>query len=114
VWIARALAQLILTATVAFAIAVVVAGLLALARGGEFLASLRITALCIGALLLLMGASGGTLARAADADARQGALGHLPGVPSWAESRPDETTLSSSAVFVISGLALLLLGLVVG
>ena len=113
-WIARAVAQLVLTAAIAFAVAVVVAGLVALVRGGEFVGSLRVTALLIGVLLLLMGASGGAFSRAADADAQQGALGRLPGFPSWAERRPDEPTLSSGAVFVASGLALLAMGAVVG
>jgi hypothetical protein len=34
-------------------------------------------------------------------------------LPSWTESRPEEPTLSSSAVFAISGVALLVLGLMV-
>ena len=113
-WIARALAQLVLTAAILFVVAAVAAGLLALVRGGEFLSSLRITALSIGALLLLMAGTGGAFSRAADAEARQSALGRLPGLPSWTESRPEEPTLSSSAVFALSGLALLGLGLLVG
>jgi hypothetical protein len=113
-WFARAVGQLVLTAAIVFMVAAVAAGVLALVRGGEFQGSLRITALCVGALLLLAGASGGAFARAADADARQAALGRLPGLPSWTESRPDEPTISSSAVFVFSGLALIVLGLVVG
>jgi hypothetical protein len=113
VWILRALAQLILTAAILFAAAAVIAGVFALVRGGEFAESLRITALCIGALLLLLGATGGAFSRAADADARQSALGRLPGLPSWTESRPEEPTLSSSAVFAISGAALIVLGLAV-
>jgi hypothetical protein len=114
VWIARAVAQLVLTAAIVFLVAAVAAGLLALVRGGEFLGSLRITALCIGALLLLMGMTGGAFSRAADADARQSALGRLPGIPSWTESRPEEPRLSTDAAFALSGLALIVLGLVVG
>lgn len=113
VWILRALAQLALTAAILFAGAAVLAGLLALVRGGDFLGSLRITALCVGALLLLMAGTGGAFSRAADAEARQSALGRLPGLPSWTDSRPEEPTLSSSAVFAISGVALIVLGLVV-
>jgi hypothetical protein len=113
VWILRALAQLVLTAALLFAAAAVIAGLLALVRGGDFVGSLRITALCVGTLLLLMAGAGGTFSRAADAEARQSALGRLPGVPSWTESRPEEPALSSSAVFAISGVALIVLGLVV-
>jgi hypothetical protein len=113
VWFARALAQLVLTAAILFAVAAVAAGLLALVRGGEFPGSLRITALSIGALLLLMGGTGGAFSRAADAEAQQGALGRLPGMPSWTESRPEEPTISTNAVFAISGLALVVLGLAV-
>jgi hypothetical protein len=113
VWIARAVARLVLTAAIVFAVAAVVAGLLAVVRGGELLGSLRITALSVGALLLLMAGTGGALSRAADAEARQVALGRLPGMPSWTESRPEEPTISSNAVFAISGLALIVLGLVV-
>jgi hypothetical protein len=112
VWIARAVARLVLTAAIVFGVAALAAGLLALVSGGDFLGSLRITALSIGALLLLM--AGGGFARAADAEARQAALGRLPGMPSWTESRPEEPTISTSAVFVISGLALIALGAVVG
>jgi hypothetical protein len=60
-----------------------------------------------------MAGTGGAFSRAADADARQSALGRLPGLPSWTESRREEPTLSSSAVFAISGVALLVLGLMV-
>ena len=59
-----------------------------------------------------MAGTGGAFSRAADADARQSALGRLPGLPSWTESRPGPT-LSSSAVFAISGVALIVLALVV-
>jgi hypothetical protein len=114
VWFARALAQLVLTAAIAFVAALAVAALLALLRGGAFLDSLRIPALSIGALLLLMAAGGGALSRAADAEVHQSTLGRLPGVPSWTESRPDEPTISSAAVYGLSGLALIVLGLVVG
>lgn len=114
VWIARALAQLVLTVAIVFVVAAVAAGLLALVRSGEFLGSLRITALSIGALLLLMGGTGGAFSRAADTEAQQAALGRLPGVPSWTASRPEEPTLSSGAVFAVSGLALIVVGLVVG
>jgi hypothetical protein len=114
VWIARALAQLVLTAAIVLVVAAVAAGLLAVVRGGDFLDSLRITALCVGVLLLLMAGTGGAFSRAADAEARQAALGRLPGMPSWTESRPEEPTISSAAVFAISGLALIGLGLVVG
>ena len=36
-----------------------------------------------------------------------------PGSLSWTESQPEEPTLSSSAVFAISGVALIVLGVVV-
>jgi hypothetical protein len=113
VWILRALAQLILTAAILFAAAAVLAGLLALVRGGEFAESLRITALCLGALLLLMASTGGAFSRAVDADVQQSTLGRLPGLPSWTESRSDEPTLSSSAIFAITGAALIVLGLAI-
>lgn len=112
-WIARAVAQLVVTVAIAFMVVAVVAGLLALVRSGEFLDSLRLTALFIGVLLLLMGASGGAFSRAADAEARGAAVGRLPGM-SWAQSRPEEPTVSRSAVFAISGLALIVLGAMLG
>lgn len=114
VWIARGVAQLLLTAAFAIVAAAAVAALLALVRGGEFVGSLRITALSIGALLLLMAGTGGGFSRAVDAEVQQSTLGRLPGVPAWGESRPDEPTISSNAVFAISGIALIVLGLVVG
>jgi hypothetical protein len=114
VWIIRGLAQLALTAAVAFAVSAAIAALLALARGGDFVDSLRITSLSIGALLLLMAAGGSAFSRAVDADVQQTTLGRLPGMPAWTQSRADEPTVSSAAVYAISGLASIGLGLVVG
>jgi hypothetical protein len=114
VWFARAVARLVLIAAIVLVVAVASAAALALVRGGEFQQSLRLTAIALGVLLLLMGGTGGVFSRAADAEARQAALGRLPGVPSWIETRPGEPTIAPSAVFVISGLALVALGLVVG
>ena len=85
-------------AVIAIVAAAAVAALLALVRGGEFVGSLRITALSIGALLLLMAGTGGGFSRAVDAEVQQSTLGRLPGVPAWGESRPDEPTISSAAV----------------
>jgi hypothetical protein len=116
-WLARAFVQLVTTTAIVFAIAVALAGLLALVLDGGYLRSLQITALSIGALLVLIGATGGmssAFSRAADAEARMAGLGRLPGMPSWAETRDGDVTLSGGAVFVTSGLALIALGLVVG
>jgi hypothetical protein len=113
VWIIRSLARLALTAVFAFAVSAAIAALLALARGGDFEDSMRITSLSIGALLLLMAAGGGAFSRAVDADVQQSTLGLLPGMPAWTESRAEEPTISSAAVYAISGLALIGLGLVV-
>ena len=114
VWFARALARLALTAAIAFVVAAAVAALFAFVRGGEFLDTLRITALLIGAFLLLMAAGGGALSRAADAEVQQSTARSSAGSPSWTESRPDEPTISSAAVYGLSGFALIALGLVVG
>ena len=113
-WFVRALAQLLIVVAIVFAIAAGAAVLLAIVSDGEFVDGLRIMALLIGALLVLMGATGGGFSRAADAEVRQTALGRLPGIPSWAESQSDEPQLSSGAAFVISGLALVAVGLVIG
>jgi hypothetical protein len=114
VWVIRGLARLALTVAFAFAVTAAIAGLLALARDGDFTDSLRISSLFIGALLLLMAAGGNAFSRAVDADVQQSTLGRLPGMPSWGESRAGEPTISSAAVYAISGLALIGLGLVVG
>jgi hypothetical protein len=114
VWIARAVAQLVFTAAIVFVVAAVAAGLLALVRGGEFLGQPPGHGAFDRSAAPAGGATGGAFSRAADAEARQSALGRLPGVPSWTESRPEEPTISSGAVFVVSGFALIGLGLVVG
>jgi hypothetical protein len=114
VWFVRAFAQLLIVVAIVFAIAAVAALLLAIVSGGEFADGLRIMALLIGALLVMMGAIGGGFSRAADAEVRQSALGRLPGMPTWAESQSNEPRLTSGAAFVISGLALVVVGLLIG
>ena len=115
-WLVRAFAQLVLVTAIVFAIAGAAAGLLAIVSAGEFVDGLRIMTLLIGALLVMMGAAGGggALSRAADAEARQAALGRLPGIPSWAETRPEEPMISSGIVFAVSGFALIAVGLLIG
>ena len=113
-WLVRAIAQLAVTVAIVFAIAAAAALLLAIVGGGEFADGFRIMTLLIGALLVMMGAAGGGFSRAADAEVRQAALGRLPGIPTWAESQSNEPRLTSGAAFVISGLALVAVGLLIG
>jgi hypothetical protein len=115
VGVARAVARLIVIAVIVFVVAAAAAAALALVLGGEFERSFGLTAIALGLLLLLMGGTGGVYSRPTDAEARITALGRLPGVPSWIETtRPGEPTIAPSIVFVVSGLALVALGLVVG
>jgi hypothetical protein len=114
VWVVRALARMALTVAVVLAIAAAASALLALVRGGGFVDDLQTMTLLVGALLVVMGTAGGGLSRAADASARGAMIGRVPGIPSWAESQSNEPQVSGGATLVVSGLALIVLGLVLG
>jgi hypothetical protein len=102
------------TVAIMLAIAAVASALLAIVRGGGFVEGLRIMTLLIGALLVIMGTAGGGLSRAADASARGAMIGRVPGIPSWAESQSNEPQVSGGAALVVSGLALVAVGLLIG
>jgi hypothetical protein len=106
---AVALLGFLARALVGVAVAFVFAFGLALLRGGAFLASFRIAALVVGALLLFMAAGGSSPAR------RTGI--NDPWLASFApkllpalSAREGDVQVSPSALFVLAGLALLVLG----
>jgi hypothetical protein len=115
VWILRELTRLLWTIAVATAIASAVASLWALASTGSLLHDLRIGYFLFGALLILLAGAGGgrstVQGRIMTYTWFTGIRGY--GMFSPGRARPSQPTLTASAVFVGSGLALFVLGAVV-
>jgi len=110
VWVAREFSRLFVRIAVAVAIATLIAGIKAAVSGGEVLHTWRISLLALGGLMFLLAGTGrGASHRRLDQAMDHGPnyIMRFPGV----QPRPDEPTLTVSAVFVGSGLALLALGL---
>ena len=95
-------------------IALAIAVLWAAVSDHSFMHDLRITTLTIGLLLLLMGAigRGSNFERAMDFGVTHQYWGRVPGMSS-VRSAPEDPTLTPSAVFFLTGLPLLALGLFV-
>jgi hypothetical protein len=108
-WVARELSRLLVRIGVAVSIAVVVAGVRALASGGDFLHTWKITVLLLGCFMLLLAAGGGRTT-AATRRVNWGLI--TPGLPQPAFAQAEGPQLTASAVFVLSGLALIALGAV--
>ena len=114
-WVARELSRLLFTIVVATTIAAAIAGFWALIQGGDLVHALRISFFLFGALLLLL-AGAGNRSTASGRRMRYGLFTGLRGysvLSPVVRARPDQPTLTASAVFVGSALALLALGAVV-
>ena len=112
-WVVRQLLRLALNVSVAVGVALALAAAQAPLRGSAFREGLIVSLYLVGSLLLVMAAlGGGSYSRAADALSRGSAWGHVPGLPGWAERREGETTLAGPVVFLLSGLALIVLAIV--
>jgi hypothetical protein len=112
-WIVRELCRLLVRIAVAVAIATLIAELRALASGGDFLHTWRITMLALGCLMILLAGAGGSTTMASR-------------VVNWGEITPgrggtimrpffadvEGPQLTASAVFVASGFALFALALI--
>ncbi len=106
-WIVRALIQLLARVVAAVLLALVLALLLALVHGGGFQHALGIAALSVGVLSILLGAVGhSTASRTLET------AGRMPGLPATFQSQPGDTTISTSAVFFLTGALLVVLGAV--
>jgi len=114
-WVLRELVRLLER----IAIAVVIALLLALIQvpfrnNGGFVAGFQLSCIIVGAFLLLMAGAGGdsNFARHLDYGVTAAALGRIPGV-STLQRTGEDPHLSASAVFVSSGVVLLVIGFLV-
>jgi hypothetical protein len=106
-WVGRAFIQLLARVVVAVLIALVLATLLALVHVGGFRHAFAITALSVGVLSILLGAVGhSTASRTLET------AGRMPGLPATFQSQPGDTTISTSAVFFLTGALLIVLGAV--
>jgi hypothetical protein len=106
-WLVRALVQLLLRVVVGIVLALALAGLLALVRGGGFQHAFDIACWSVGVLAILMGAVGqSTASRTLET------AGRMPGLPATFRSQPGDTTVSTAAVFFITGAVLIVLGIV--
>jgi hypothetical protein len=115
-WLFRELFRLVWMIAVTVAIAAAVGALIALVSSGSLVHDLRIDFLAFGALLVLLAGAGNR----STASARRANWGIMVGMRSKigvlsppVRSRPGDPTLTGSAVFVGSGLALIVLGLLV-
>ncbi len=111
-WVVRELSRLVFRVAVAVAIATTIAAVKAAASGGGMLYTWRITLFALGCLMLLLAAAGrGAANRRLNAGVDHGPtfIMRFPG----AARRPEDPTLSESAVFVGAGAVLLVLGFLV-
>ena len=109
--VAISLARFGVRLVVGVVVAVVLAALLALVRDdGSFVASLRLAAFSIGCLTLLLAFGGSSPSRRLTADHYAAYL--FPKLHRRAGEQYDGTVLSDAAIFVLVGLALIVLGVV--
>ena len=112
-WLARELAKLVLRILVAIVISLAIAGLLAAFSSHSFADAARVLCIVFGCGLLAMAGvgRGSNLDRYLDQNVTKTAWGTIPGV-GVLKSRPEDPVLSAGAVFFCSGLALLVVGIV--
>jgi hypothetical protein len=88
------------------AIGLAVAALWALAHGGGFPPFPRRRLVTIGALMILLGASGQSTA-----DRVLETSGRIPGMPAWTQSKPGDVSVRPGALMILAGLVLIGLGI---
>lgn len=110
-WVFRELFRLVSRIVVAVAIAVVIAEVRAILSGGDTWWTFRIVCMLLGVLFLLLAGSG--TGSAASRRVNWGLITPGAGAVIFRgfQPRPEDPTLTPSAVFVGSGVALLALGL---
>lgn len=112
-WVFRELARLVFQVAFAAAMAMLIAGAWALVSG-DFFDNLRIMFLLFGGLLILL-AGAGNRASMTNQTLSSGVLSGIRGYGLLAPAftpRPGQPTLTASAVFVGSGIVLLVLGMI--
>lgn len=112
-WVVRELLLLIFRIAFAAAIAIIFAGLWALASG-DFTHNIRVMFFAFGALLILLAGAGN---RSSATNRTLGWLEITPGrgnaIARWSTPRPEDPKLSAGAVFLGSGAVLIFLGALV-
>jgi hypothetical protein len=115
VWVVRELLRLVERILLGVAIALVLALIQAPFRGqGHFVHGFQLSCILVGAFFLLMAGVGNDsgFARRIDYGVTMSALGRVPGV-STLQRTGDDPTLSPGAVFVGTGVVLLVIGFLV-
>ncbi len=111
-WVVRELSRLLVRVGVAVAVASAIAGVKAAVSGGPLLHTWRITLFALAAVMLLLaGAGRGASHRRVNLGIDHGptSIFRIPGL----EPKPDEPSLTASAVFVGSALVLFALAILV-
>lgn len=114
-WFFREMFRLVWMIAVATAIAAAVAVVWALLSSGDFAHTMRISFLGFGCLLFLL-ATGGNRSTASGRRVNWAIMSGVTGntiFGEWFTPREDEPTLTASAVFIGSGVVLIVLGLLV-
>ena len=107
-WIVRELSRLLVRIAVAVLIASLIAEIRALASGGDFFHTWKITLLLLGCVMLLLAAGSGRTTAAAR---RVNWAVITPGLPQPIFARVEGPQLTAPAVFVGSAFALFALGI---
>jgi hypothetical protein len=107
-WVVRELSRLLVRIAVAVLIASLIAEIRALASGGDFFHTWKITLLLLGCVMLLLAAGSGRTTAAAR---RVNWTVITPGLPQPIFARAEGPQLTAPAVFVGSAFALFALGI---
>jgi hypothetical protein len=113
-WIGRELVRLVARVAICFTFALALAAIWAAIGTQSFETDLRRTCLALGCIALLLGGigRGSNFERAMDAGVAHNFWGRVPGM-STLRSTGEDRTLAPGAVFFLTGIALLALGLFV-
>lgn len=109
-WILRQLANLVLRVAVAGLIVLVLSELVAVIRGGDAFHTFQIMCYLFGGLLLLLGAAGNGSAASRRVNWGQITPGRGGVMFRGFRPRPDEPQMTATAVFVATGILLIVLG----
>jgi hypothetical protein len=111
-WFVRELSRLVVRVGLAVAIASVIAAVKALVSSGGVLHTWKISLLALGCLMFLLATGGRGAAHRRLNQAMDHGPSYILRVPGMTP-KPDDPSLTASAIFIGSGLALLALGLFV-
>lgn len=113
-WVVRELLRLVVRIAVCVAIALGIAAILAAVSSQGFTFDARILCIVIGCMLLAMAGvgSGSNLERYMDTSVTKVAWGVIPGFDA-SKRNPEDPTLAPGAAFFCSGLAVIVLGILI-